>query len=189
MATVQHDVTNLLIEIQKGNSEALASLIPLVYSELRRLASRQLGYRPSEQTLNTTGLVHEAFLKLVGPADVRWESRAHFFGAAANAMRQIIVAEARKRLAQKRGGSLSKVSLDEGAILTDTNADQFVALDEALKELAACDERLARIVELRFFAGLTIEETANALSISPATVKRDWTAARAFLHRTMSSES
>jgi RNA polymerase sigma factor (TIGR02999 family) len=189
MATPQNEVTSLLLEVQKGNSEALSSLIPLVYSELRRLASFQLGHKHPEQTLNTTDLVHEAFLKLVGPAGVQWESRAHFFGAAANAMRQIIVAEARKRFAQKRGGSLTKVSLDEGAILTDANADQFVALDEALKELATCDERLARIVELRFFAGLTIDETAKVLDISPATVKRDWIAARAFLHRMMSSES
>jgi RNA polymerase sigma factor (TIGR02999 family) len=189
MPASRNEVTSLLVEVQKGNAQALSSLIPLVYGELRRLASFQLGNKHKDMTLNTTDLVHEAFLKLVGPEDVRWESRAHFFGAAANAMRQIIVTEARKRYTQKRGGLLARVSLDEGAILTEENADQFVALDEALKQLATFDERLARIVELRFFAGLSIDETAQLLNISAATVKRDWTAARAFLHRAMLSES
>jgi RNA polymerase sigma-70 factor, ECF subfamily len=188
MTNPQNEVTMLLFEVQRGNKEALSDLIPLVYSELRKLASFHLRDKRPEQTLKTTDLVHEAFLKLVGPSDPQWESRAHFFGAAANAMRQIIVAEARKRFTLKRGGQLSRITLDEGAVLTEENADQFVVLDEALKQLAAFDDRLSRIVELRFFAGLSIEETSKLLSISPATVKRDWIAARAFLHRTMSEQ-
>jgi len=182
----RHDVTSLLLEIRSGNREALGRLIPLVYAELRRLASYSLRGNQLHETLRTTDLVHEAFLKLTGPSNSGWESRAHFFGAAANAMRQIIISEARKRASLKRGGQFKKIALDEGAILTDENADQLVALDEALQKLEEVDKRLAHIVELRFFTGLTIEETATLLDLSASTVKRDWTAARAFLHRSMS---
>jgi RNA polymerase sigma factor (TIGR02999 family) len=186
--TQKTEVTKLLLELQKGNTTALTALIPVVYSELQRLASICLRGSSQTQTLRTTDLVHEAFFKLVGSENTEWESRAHFFGAAANAMRQILVDEARKRASVKRGGHLTKVSLDEGAILNDETAEQIVALDEALNRLFSLDERLGRIVELRFFSGLTIEETANLLGLSPATIKRDWHTARVFLYRMMTDE-
>ncbi len=181
----QQEVTHLLIELRNGNQNALAGLVPLVYSELRRLASSVLKDQYKAHTFRTTDLVHEAFLKLVGSDNKGWVNRAHFFSVAATSMRQIIIDEARKRNALKRGGRYAKVSLDEGAILTEETAPQLVALDEALRQLATFDERLSRIVDLRFFAGLKIDEIAEVLSISPATTKREWSAAKAWLHRAM----
>jgi RNA polymerase sigma factor (TIGR02999 family) len=178
-------VTTLLNQLRGGNPQVLADLVPLVYSELRRIASSFLHDENRGHTLLTTDLVHEAYLKMVGSSQQTWDNRAHFFGVAANSMRQILVDEARKRRAKKRGGGLQKVTLDEGAILTDDTADQLVALDEALKELTTFDAQLSRIVELRFFAGLTIEETAKVLQTSASTVKRDWNTAKAWLLRAM----
>ena len=186
MAAQHHDdVTVLLNQLRGGDSHALSDLVPLVYAELRRIASSFLHDENRSHTLLTTDLVHEAYLKMVGSSQQTWDNRAHFFSIAANSMRQILIDEARKRKAKKRGGGVMKVTLDEGAILTDDNADQLVALDEALKELATFDEQLSRIVELRFFAGLTIEETAKVLQTSASTVKRDWNTAKAWLLRAM----
>lgn len=181
-----HEVTSLLLQLRQGNRLVLSELLPLVYGELRRIASAFLQDENRNHTLLTTDLVHEAFLKMVGSDQQTYENRAHFFSIAANSMRQILVDEARKRNAQKRGGGAAKVSLDEGAILTDANADQLVALDEAMKALAEFDQQMGQIVELRFFAGLTIEEVADVLSISVSTVKRDWNVAKAWLYREMS---
>jgi RNA polymerase sigma factor (TIGR02999 family) len=181
-----NDVTSLLLQLRDGKRFVLSELLPLVYGELRRIASAFLQDENRNHTLLTTDLVHEAFLKMVGSEQQTYENRAHFFSIAANAMRQILIDEARKRKAVKRGGGAVKVSLDEGAILTDETVDQLVALDEAMKELATFDEQLSRIVELRFFAGLTIEETAEVLSVSPSTVKREWNTAKAWLFREIS---
>ncbi len=179
-------VTSLLNQLRGGDPQVMADLVPLVYSELRRMASSFLHDENRAHTLLTTDLVHEAYLKMVGSSQQTWENRAHFFSVAANSMRQILVDEARKRKAKKRGGGLQKVTLDEGAILTDDTADQLVALDEALKELETFDTDLSRIVELRFFAGLTIEETAKVMQTSASTVKREWGTAKAWLLRSMS---
>lgn len=181
------EVTTLLSQLRQGNQLVLTELLPLVYGELRRIASSFLQNENQNHTMLTTDLVHEAFIKLVGTHQQTYENRAHFFSVAANSMRQILIDEARKRKAAKRGGGAVKVSLDEGAILTDETADQLVALDEAMKELATFDDQLSRIVELRFFAGLTIEETAEALSVSTSTVKREWSTAKAWLYRAMST--
>lgn len=182
----QHAITHLLLELRQGNPDAFAQLVPLVYTELRSIAAASLRGQQSNLTLRTTDLVHEAFLKMVGTENKGWENRAHFFSIAATAMRQIIIDEARKRNAAKRGGARERVALDEGAILTEETAPHLVALDEALKELATVDERMSRIVELRFFTGLSIEETAEVLAISPATVKREWSTARAWLFDALS---
>jgi RNA polymerase sigma factor (TIGR02999 family) len=182
-----NEVTSLLLQLRQGESSAVSALFPLVYSELRRIASAFLQDENRNHTLLTTDLVHEAFLKMVGTDQQTYENRAHFFSIAANSMRQILIDEARKRKAAKRGGGIVKVSLDEGAILTDDTADQLVALDDAMKELATFDDQLSRIVELRFFAGLTIDETADVLSVSASTVKREWNMAKAWLYREMSS--
>jgi RNA polymerase sigma factor (TIGR02999 family) len=182
-----HEVTSLLLQLRRGEPNAVDELFPLVYCELRRIASAFLQDENRNHTLLTTDLVHEAFLKMVGNGQQTYENRAHFFSVAATSMRQILIDEARKRKAAKRGGGAMKVSLDEGAILTDETADQLVALDEAMTELATFDEQLSRIVELRFFTGLTIEETAQVLSISVSTVKREWNTAKAWLYRMMST--
>ena len=182
----RYEVTRLLLQLRRGNPSVVADLFPLVYAELRRIASAFLQDENRNHTLLTTDLVHEAFLKMVGSDQQTYENRAHFFSVAANSMRQILIDEARKRKAQKRGGGVQKVSLDEGAVLTDETADQLVALDEAMKELALFDNHLSRIVELRFFAGLTIEETAEVLSVSSSTVKREWNTAKAWLYREIS---
>jgi RNA polymerase sigma factor (TIGR02999 family) len=182
-----NEVTSLLLQLRRGEPSAVNALFPLVYSELRRIASAFLQDENRNHTLQTTDLVHEAFLKMVGTDQQTYENRAHFFSIAANSMRQILIDEARKRKAAKRGGGITKVSLDEGAILTDDTADQLVTLDDAMKELATFDEQLSRIVELRFFAGLTIEETADVLSVSSSTVKREWNTAKAWLYREMST--
>ncbi len=182
-----HEVTRLLFQLRHGEPSAVEALFPLVYSELRRIASAFLQDENRNHTLLTTDLVHEAFLKMVGNDLQAYENRAHFFSVAANSMRQILIDEARKRKALKRGSGAVRVSLDEGAILTDDTADQLVALDDAMKELATFDEQLSRIVELRFFAGLTIDETAEVLSVSASTVKREWNTAKAWLYREMSA--
>jgi len=176
------DVTQWLLDWSNGNKEALDKVIPLVYDELRRLADHYLRRERPDHTLQPTALVHEAYLRLVDQTNVRWQSRAHFFGITANLMRQILVNHALSRRAAKRGGEASKLSLDEAGGLSQERDVDLVALDEALAHLATFDRRQSRIVELRFFGGLTVEEAAEVLGISPATVKRDWTVAKAWLH-------
>ena len=175
-------VTRLLQRVHAGDRQALSDLLPLVYDELRALAHRQRRRRGGSETLNTTALVHEAYLKMVRPEDTRWEDRTHFFRVAATAMRQILVDYARQQQAAKRGGGKRPLPLDEAFFLPEQKADEVVALDEALGRLAAFDERQSQVVELRYFVGFTIPETAEALDLSPATVKREWTVARAWLH-------
>jgi len=160
----------------------LEELMPLVYDELRRLAAHYLRHERPDHTLQPTALVHEAYLRLVDQTQVRWQNRAHFFGIAANLMRQILVNHALSHRASKRGGTAIKLTLDEAAGLSKQRDVDLVALDEALTRLAALDSQPSRIVELRFFGGLSIEETAEVLRISPATVKREWTMAKAWLH-------
>lgn len=179
----QQDVTQLLIAWSNGDERSLELLLPIVYQELRRLAQHYIQQERPDHTLQATALVHEAFLRLIDTKNVRWQNRAHFFGVAARTMRHILVDIARQRRAQKRGGG-NKVSLDEAFVVPcETEDMNLVALDEALTELADIDAQQSRIIELRYFAGLTIEETAEVLRISPATVKREWSMARAWLHR------
>ena len=179
----QPDVTQLLLDWSNGNAESLDKLLPIVYQELRRLASHYIQQERPDHTLQATALVHEAYLKLIDTKDVRWQNRAHFFGVMAKVMRHILVDMARKRRADKRGGG-QKLPLDEAINLPGEEEDvNLVALDEALDRLAEFDELQSQVVELRYFVGLTIEKTAEVLEISPATVKREWTAARAWLHQ------
>jgi len=181
-------VSELLIQWQDGDESALKKLLPLVYDELRRLARHYLQSEREGHTLQSTALVHEAYLRLVGQESLRIESRAHFFGIAARLMRQILVDHARERAAAKRGGGC-RITLDESAMLPQKQDLDLVALNDALNELARLDEQQARIVELRFFAGLSIEDTSHVLNISPATVKRNWANARLWLHRELSREA
>ena len=177
-------VTQLLEPAGSGDSRASEELLPVVYDELRRLARSQLKNEPVGQTLQATALVHEAYMRLVGDSEVRWENRAHFFGAAARAMRRILVDRARHRGRQKRGGDRERVELGEHAADSPAGTGtDLVALDAALARLEAEDPRKAEVVMLRYFAGLSIEETASALSLSPATVKNEWAFARAWLKR------
>jgi RNA polymerase sigma factor (TIGR02999 family) len=173
----------LLDEASGGSQEALARLMPLVYEELRRMASGYLRRERRGHTLQTTALVHEAYLRLVGQDDLSFENRAHFRAIAARTMRRILVEHARARGAAKRGGSRKRVTLEDTLALAPSPRLDLQALDEALERLAALDAQQARIVELRFFAGLTVEETAEAVGLSPATIKREWAMARAWLRR------
>jgi RNA polymerase sigma factor (TIGR02999 family) len=179
--------TDLLIALSDGNRDALDELVPLVYDELRAIARRKLRSERSGHTLDTSALVHEAYLKLVHLDRMQWQSRAHFLAVAAQAMRNILVNHALRRKRVKRGGGAPHEPLDEmaaePAILPVEEADRILALDAALDQLAALNARHARIVECRFFGGMTIEETATALDISPATTKRDWSLLRAWLGR------
>jgi RNA polymerase sigma factor (TIGR02999 family) len=179
-------VTELLVRWRDGDRDALDTLMPLVYRELRRLAHYYLQRERSDHTLQSTALVHEAYLRLAGKNPPQWQNRAHFFGIAAHVMRQILVEYARAHGAAKRGGSVCKLELEEALQLPQQVNVDVIALDSALQRLNELDEQQSRIVELRFFAGLTIEDTSEVLGISPATVKRDWTSARAWLHREIS---
>jgi RNA polymerase sigma factor (TIGR02999 family) len=183
------EVTQLLQGWREGDSKALDALLPLVYKELRRLAHFQLRNERPNHTLQSAALVHEAYLRLVGISPPRWESRTHFFAIAAQLMRQILVDYARRRGATKRGRSICKVSLQNAMIAARPTDIDVLALDDALQALARIDLRQSRVVELRFFAGLSLGEISEALNIGPATVQRDWTAARAWLHREMSRKS
>jgi len=181
------DVTQLLVHWGKGDKQALDRLMPLVYDELHRMASRYLRRERQGHTLQTTALINEAYLRIVDQDRVNWQNRAHFFGVAAQMMRRILVDHARSHLYAKRGGGAQKLTLDE-AIATPQERDlDLVALDDALTTLAEIDPQQSRIIELRFFGGLTIEETAEVLSISPATVKRDWNMAKAWLYGEISN--
>jgi len=177
------NITHLLKEWSDGDERALDKLTPLVYEELRRQASRYLRRERRGHSLQTTALINEAFLRLIDARDVHWQDRAHFFAIAANLMRRVLVDHARRRDAEKRGGSALRLTLDEGlAVAKETDVD-LLAIDEALDRLAKIDPQQARVVELRFFSGLTVDETAVALGVSPKTVKRDWSVARAWLCR------
>ncbi len=183
MTLSQNQVTQLLLDWGNGDKAALDKLVPVVYQELRRLAAYYMRRERPGHTLQTSALVNEAYMRLVDYSQMRWQSRAHFFAVAAQAMRRILVEHARKRHFAKRGGGAVKVSLDEAAIVSQEQAADLVALDDALTSLEAMDERKARIVELRYIGGLNIEETAEVLAISPATVQREWRAAKAWLYR------
>ena len=182
-----HQVTDLLNEWSRGNKVALDELTPLVYDELRRIARRHMSHERSGHTLQTTALVNEAYLRLVSQKEVRWQDRAHFFALSAQLMRHILIDHARKRGVKKRGGGGQQVTLDEVAIVSQERDDELMALDEALKELASRDELKGRIVELRYFGGLNVEEVAEVLQIAPVTVKRHWKAAKAWLYHALKS--
>jgi len=176
------EITRMLQEWNGGKQEALDTLLPLVYEELHRQASRYLRRERAGHTLQTTALINEAYLKLIDQREVNWQNRAHFFGIAAQMMRRILVDYARQRHRAKRGGIAEDLPLEKAAlVMSEEKSVDLVALDEALTRLAKFDERQARIVELRYFSGLTIEETAEVLRISPATVKSDWNVAKAWL--------
>jgi RNA polymerase sigma factor (TIGR02999 family) len=179
----------LLFRWREGDREALEALMPLVYDELRRLAHHYLRQERTDHTLQSTALVHEAYMRLAGQSPPQWQNRAHFFGIAAHIMRQILVEYARGRGAAKRGGSQCRVTLDETIALPRQFDLDIVELDRALSRLAELDLQQSRIVELRFFAGLTIEDTSEVLGVSPATVKRDWVTARAWLYRAMTGQA
>ena len=178
-----NQVTELLALWSKGDGEARERLLPVVYNELRNLARRCLGGQRRDQTLQSTALVHEAYLRLVNVNEVQWEDRAHFFAVAAQMMRRILVDHARARHAAKRGGGQLTLLLDDAVALPRQHSVDLIALDDALTALAALDRRQSQIVELRFFAGLSIEDAARVLAISPATVKREWATARAWLRQ------
>ena len=180
------NVTQLLLQWNKGDPAALDALIPLVYGELRRLARHYLQQEKQGHTLSSTALVHEAYLRLVNQREVTWQNRAHFFGVASQMMRRILVDHARKRASAKRGGELLTLALDEAVAAPRGKAIDLMALDDALVGLAKLDERQSRLVELRFFGGLSIEETSEVLGVSTPTVKRDWASARAWLFRELS---
>ena len=182
----QSDVTQLLVNWSNGDQQALEKLIPLVYGELRRLADRYLRRERPGHTLQSTALVNEAWMKLIDQRNVHWQNRAHFFGVAAQMIRRILVDYARSRHASKRGGHAYKISLEDVVEMPKQRDLDLVALDDALESLSKVDPQQGRVVELRFFAGLSIEETAEVLRISPATVKRDWVSAKAWLYREMS---
>ena len=186
MTIEPHQVTRLLQEWSDGDETALEQLMPLVHDELHLLAHQHMRREGPGHILQTSALINEAYLRLVEHPRIRWENRAHFFGIAARLMRRILVDDARKRNSAKRGGSLIQVPLDEATSVAQEQAANVVALDDALKTLETIDARQGQIVELRFFGGLSIEETANALQVSPGTVMRDWTFARAWLRNEMS---
>jgi len=188
MSQAPQNVTQLLIGWGQGDKEALDRLVPIVYDELRRQAARYLRHERAGHTLQTTALIHEAYIRLIDQKNVHWQNRAHFFGIAAQLMRRILVDHARTRKRAKRGGSDIRVPLEDAVAIAKAPQLDVVALDEALNRLAEIDEQQGKIVELRFFSGLTVEETAEVLGISPATVKRDWSMAKAWLHREISSD-
>ncbi len=183
MSHPTREVTTLLMEWNNGQAEALEQLMPLVYNELRQIAKRYLRKERADHTLQTTALVHEAYIRLIDQKQANWQNRAQFFGVAAQMMRRILVDHARGHAADKRGGGAAKLSLDEAIEIADQKEVDLIALDDALTHLAELDEQQSRVVELRFFGGLTVEETAEVMKLSPATIKREWSMAKAWLHR------
>src|SRR5262245_17064267 len=181
-------VTDLLVAWSEGDTAAHEKLVPLLYDELHRLAHRYMSRERSDHTLQTTALVDEAYIRLVGQK-VRWQNRSHFFAIAAEVMRRILVDYARQRRYAKRGGSAQQVELDEAVLMARERSNELIALDYALKKLAEFDDRKSRVVELRFFGGLSVEETAEVLKISVNTVKRDWSTARAWLYKELITNS
>src|SRR5712692_3026997 len=188
MAQPPGEVSQLLVAWNKGDGAALNRLMPLVYEELRRMARRHMGRQQPGGTLQTTALINEAYVRLVGQPAKQWQNRSHFFAVGAQAMRHILVDYARARLSAKRGGGVRRVSFDEAMLVTDEQGTELVAVDEALTELATLHPRQSRVVECRFFGGLTVEETAEVLQVSPETVTRDWRMDKAWLQRALASE-
>jgi len=186
-AVSQQRVTELLTRWSQGDDGALAELTPLVYEELRRLAHRQMGAERPDHTLQTTALANEAYLRLADQTNPRWQNRAHFFAVAARAMRQILVSYARSQQAQKRGGGVFKVDLDEAALVSPEESREIVDLHEALEQLSAFDSRKAQVVELKYFGGLNYDEIAEVLKISRITVRRDWEFAKVWLYTELRS--
>jgi RNA polymerase sigma factor (TIGR02999 family) len=184
-----NEVTRLLVDIRKGDRDAVDRLLPILYSELRKIAASQLRRERSNHTLQPTALVHEAYVQLVGQQNLRWENRAHFLGIAAHLMRQILIVHARRRRAAKRDGGLLRVTLDDEIRAADQPEVDVLALDEALERLAVADPLRARVVELRYFGGLSIDETAEVLGVGTATVERSWRTARAWLWREMTGSA
>ena len=178
-------VTKLLIELSNGDRDAVDLLLPVIYDELRKLAANYLRRERPDHTLQPTALVHEAYLKLVDQTRVNWQNRAHFFGVAAQIMRRLLVDHARKHSAEKRGQDFQKLSLDEDIDRAVERSAELIALDDALKALAVLDQQKARMVELRYFGGLSIEETADVMGVTPTTIKRHWRMARAWLYGEM----
>src|SRR5438309_3896012 len=187
MTTSANNVTQLLVAWGNGDEAARDRLMPLVYHELHRLAHQYMNKERPGHTLQTSALVNEAYLRLIDQKQVHWQNRAHFFGIAAQLMRRILVDYARSRRYQKRGGEAQQVELNEAMIVSRERAADVIALDDALKSLAEFDERKSQIVELRFFGGLSIEETAQVLEVSPGTVMRDWTLTKAWLRKAITS--
>jgi RNA polymerase sigma factor (TIGR02999 family) len=185
MPALPREITQLLLAWRNGDSSALDKLMPLVYEELRGLAKHYMAAERPGHTLQTTALINEAYLRLIDHKEMRWQNRAHFFGVAAQAMRRVLVDHARTRDAAKRGGGTPKASLEDAAVIPERSVD-LIALDEALNDLATLDPRKSRMVELRYFGGLSVEETAEVLGVSPVTVMRDWSAAKAWLLRAIS---
>jgi len=181
-------VTRWLVEWGNGDQAALDKLMPLVYAELRQMARRYMARQNPGHTLQTTALINEAYLRLADQKDKKWQNRSHFFAVCAQAMRHILVDHARSRQAARHGGGARAVSLDEAAVVSEERTADMVALDDALKELAGVDLRKSQVVELRFFGGLSVEETAEVLKISPVTVMRDWSLAKAWLYRALANE-
>lgn len=182
------EITGLLNRLSHGDKEAESKVVAAIYPELKRLASRYLKGERKGHTLQTTALVNEAYLRIVTNERVQWQSRAHFIATAATLMRRILVDYARARLTEKRGGGRQTLSLDEALVYSDQDSEQLIVLDQALDRLAKRDARASRVVELRFFGGMTVEETAEALGVGEMTVKRDWRAARAWLYGELSKE-
>lgn len=179
-------ITQALLDIAHGDTGAQDRLYPMVYQSLRDMARRALRQERPDHTLSATALIHEAYLKLVQLDRIDWKGRAHFFGVCAPIMRQVLLSHARSRLAAKRGAGAARLPLTDALAAADDRPEEFVALEEALARLAELSPRQARVVEARYYAGMSVEDTAAALGTSPATVKRDWTAARAWLHRELS---
>jgi RNA polymerase sigma-70 factor, ECF subfamily len=188
MQSNSHEITALLAELKKGNKQAEEQLIPLVYKELHRLSRHYMRGEKQGHTLQASALVNEVYMRLAGDHNVDWKNRAHFFGTAANIMRRILVDHARTRDAGKRGGAAEKVSLENAFVYTDAQSWQVVAVHEALNKLEEWDQRQCRIVEMRFFAGLNVEETAEAMGLSPTTVKREFQMAKAWLYGVLSKD-
>ena len=188
MTRPPHEVTELLVAWSEGDRAALDQLTPLVYEELHRLARNHMSRERQGHTLQTSALVNEAYLRLIDQKNVRWQNRAQFFSIASRLMRRILVDYARSHRYAKRGGDMRRVSLDEAAIVAQEPAAELVALDDALKSLAALDPRKCQVVELRFFGGMSVEESAEVLGVSVVTVMRDWSTAKAWLHRAMEKE-
>lgn len=183
------EVTQLLQDWSNGDKAALDRLMPLVYEELRRLAHHYMGRERPGHTLQTTAIVNEAYLHLINQRGVQWQNRAHFFGIASHLMRRILTGYARSRQCLKRGGGAQQVELEEAMLVSDERVAEMVALDDALNSLAQIDERKSQLIEMRFFGGLSIEETAEVLGVSPGTVMRDWTLAKAWLRCEMDKEA
>jgi RNA polymerase sigma factor (TIGR02999 family) len=180
---LQKDVTDMLLRWSSGDVEAKGRLTALVYDELRRMARNYMGRERKDHTLQTTALVHEAYLRLIDQRNVQWQNRAHFFAIAAQLMRQILVDYARMHTSVKRGGSALRLSIDQATFAARQDSEDVLALHEALENLAKIDSRKSQVIELRFFGGLTVEETAEVLKVAPITIMREWRLARAWLHR------